>query len=113
MQHNADLVDQEEQEVEKDLESALQRLPLCNPMSIASLLNPVDEEPTVHSKLSDTEIIKLVQDAEEEEEGEDEEEVVICSIAEKLASFALSIVLLDLSQDRDRAAHRALHRIQD
>uniref|UniRef100_A0AAV1VH50 Uncharacterized protein n=1 Tax=Peronospora matthiolae TaxID=2874970 RepID=A0AAV1VH50_9STRA len=81
-------------------------------MSIASLLNPVDEEPTVHAELSDAEIIKLVQDDEEEDEGEAEEKVVTHSIAEKLAALALSISLLDLSQDRDRAAHRALRRIQ-
>uniref|UniRef100_A0AAV1TTQ9 Uncharacterized protein n=1 Tax=Peronospora matthiolae TaxID=2874970 RepID=A0AAV1TTQ9_9STRA len=74
VQLDAALGDQEEQEVEKNLESALQCLPLRNPMSIASLLNPVDEEPTVHAELSDAEIIKLVQDAEEEEEGEAEEE---------------------------------------
>uniref|UniRef100_A0AAV1TX66 DDE-1 domain-containing protein n=1 Tax=Peronospora matthiolae TaxID=2874970 RepID=A0AAV1TX66_9STRA len=110
VQQDADLVDQEEQQVEKDLESALQRLPLRNPMSIASLLNPVDEEPTVHAELSDAEIIKLVQDAKEEE-GEAEEEVVTHSIAEKLAALALSISILDLSQDRDRAAHRSLCRI--
>ena len=106
VQHDADLVDQEEKEVEKDLESPLQRLP-------CALLNSVDEEPTVHAELSDAEISKLDPDAkEEEEEGEAEKEVVIHSIADKLAAFALSIVLLDLSQDRDRAAHRALHRIQ-
>uniref|UniRef100_A0AAV1VL04 Uncharacterized protein n=1 Tax=Peronospora matthiolae TaxID=2874970 RepID=A0AAV1VL04_9STRA len=115
VQQDADLVDQEEQEVEKevekDLESAMQRLPLRNPMSIASLLNPVDEEPTVHAELSDAEVINLVQDAEEEEEGEAEEEVTH-SIAEKLAALVLSISLLDLSQNQDRAAHRALRRIQ-
>uniref|UniRef100_A0AAV1UBF7 Uncharacterized protein n=1 Tax=Peronospora matthiolae TaxID=2874970 RepID=A0AAV1UBF7_9STRA len=81
-------------------------------MSIASLLNPGDEEPTVHAELSDAEIIKLVQDAEEEEKGEAEEEVVTPFIAEKLAALALSISLLDLSKDRDRAAHRALRRIK-
>uniref|UniRef100_A0AAV1UMG8 DDE-1 domain-containing protein n=1 Tax=Peronospora matthiolae TaxID=2874970 RepID=A0AAV1UMG8_9STRA len=112
VQQDADLVDQEKQEVEKDLESALQRLPLSNHMSIASLLNPVDEEPTVHAKLSDAEIIKLVQDAKKGEEGEAEEELVTHSIAEKLAALALSISLLELSQDQDRAAHRALRRIQ-
>uniref|UniRef100_A0AAV1THS1 Uncharacterized protein n=1 Tax=Peronospora matthiolae TaxID=2874970 RepID=A0AAV1THS1_9STRA len=55
VKQDADLVYQGEQEVEKYLESALQRLPLRNPMSIASLLNPVDEEPTVHAELSDAE----------------------------------------------------------
>ena len=71
VQQDADLVDQEEQEVEKGLDSALQRLPLRNLMSITSLLNPVDEEPTFHAELSNAEIIELVQDAEEEmEEGE-------------------------------------------
>uniref|UniRef100_A0AAV1U4R0 Uncharacterized protein n=1 Tax=Peronospora matthiolae TaxID=2874970 RepID=A0AAV1U4R0_9STRA len=112
VKQDAGLVDQEEQEVEKDLESALQRLPLRNPMSIASLLSSVDEEPTVHAELSDAEIIKIVQDAEEEEKGEAEEEVVTHSMAEKLAALALFISLLDLSQDRDRAAHRAVRRIQ-
>uniref|UniRef100_A0AAV1UU29 Uncharacterized protein n=1 Tax=Peronospora matthiolae TaxID=2874970 RepID=A0AAV1UU29_9STRA len=112
LQQDADLVDQEEQEVEKDLESALQRLPLRNPMYIASLLNPVDEELTVHADLSDAEIINFVQNAMEEEEGEAEEEVVTHSLGEKIAAFALSISPFDLSQDRDRAAHRALCRIQ-
>ena len=111
VQQDADLVDQEDQEVEKDLKSALQRLPLRNPMSIASLLNPFDEEPTVHAELSNAEVIKLIQDAEDEEDGEAEEEVVTHSIAEKLAALALSISLLDLSQDGDRAAHRSLRRI--
>uniref|UniRef100_A0AAV1TY65 Uncharacterized protein n=1 Tax=Peronospora matthiolae TaxID=2874970 RepID=A0AAV1TY65_9STRA len=50
VQQDADLIDQEEQEVEKDLESALQRLSLRDPMSIDSLLNPVDEDPTVHAE---------------------------------------------------------------
>uniref|UniRef100_A0AAV1T652 Uncharacterized protein n=1 Tax=Peronospora matthiolae TaxID=2874970 RepID=A0AAV1T652_9STRA len=112
VQQDADLVDQEEQEVEKDLKSALQSLPLRNPMSVASLLSPVDEEPTVHAELSDAEIIKLVQDAEEvEEEGVSEKEVVTYCIAEKLAALALFISLLDLSGSR-RASLRALRRIQ-
>ena len=38
VQQDTDLVNQEEQEVDQDLESALLRLPLRNPMSIASLL---------------------------------------------------------------------------
>ncbi|KAI9923096.1 hypothetical protein PsorP6_000129 [Peronosclerospora sorghi] len=56
--------DAEEQVVEKDLESALQRLPLRNPKSIASLLNQFEEEPAAHEELTDNETIKLVQDAE-------------------------------------------------
>ena len=104
----------EEQRVEQDLVSALERLPLRNPMSIASLFNPAEEEETAHAELTDAEIIKLVEDPYGEEEGaaEAEEEVEKHSKAEKLASLSLSIALLDLSQESHRIAHRTLRQVQ-
>uniref|UniRef100_A0AAV1UP45 HTH CENPB-type domain-containing protein n=1 Tax=Peronospora matthiolae TaxID=2874970 RepID=A0AAV1UP45_9STRA len=104
----------EEQRVEQDLVSALERLPLRNPMSIASLLNPAEEEETAHAELTYAEIIKLVEDPYGEEEGaaEAEEEVEKHSKAEKLASLSLSIALLDLSQESHRIAHRTLRQVQ-
>ena len=45
---------------EAKLESALERLPLRNPMSIASLLNLAEEEESAHAELTDAEIMKLV-----------------------------------------------------
>uniref|UniRef100_A0AAV1TGT6 Uncharacterized protein n=1 Tax=Peronospora matthiolae TaxID=2874970 RepID=A0AAV1TGT6_9STRA len=90
------------------------QLPLRNPMSIASLLNPAEEEETAHAELTDAEIIKLVEDPYGEEEGaaEAEEEVEKHSKAEKLASLSLSIALLDLSQESHRIAHRTLRQVQ-
>uniref|UniRef100_A0AAV1T6V0 DDE-1 domain-containing protein n=1 Tax=Peronospora matthiolae TaxID=2874970 RepID=A0AAV1T6V0_9STRA len=104
----------EEQRVEQDLVSALERLPLRNPMSIASLLNPSEEEETAHAELTDAEIIKLVKDPYGEEEGaaDAEEEVEKHPKAEKLASLSLSIALLDLSQKSHRVAHRTLRQVQ-
>lgn len=52
----------DEQRMKQDLVSALERLPLLNPMSIASLLNRAEEEETAHAELTDAEIIKLVED---------------------------------------------------
>lgn len=81
-------------------------------MSIALLHNPAEEETSAHVELTDAEIIKLAQDLEQEEEDTVEEEVVAHSLTEKLAALSLSIYLLEVFRVEDRAAHRALRRIQ-
>ena len=58
---------------EQKLESALERLPLRNPMSIAYLLNLTEEEESAHAELTDAEIMKLVQEPVGNEECAAEE----------------------------------------
>lgn len=102
----------EEQLVEEELASALERLPLRNPMSIAYLLNPDEEEESAHSKLTDAEIIKLVQQPEEDEVDATEEEEVQHTKAEKLGALGLTISLLDLSKETHHIAYHALRALQ-
>ena len=101
----------EEQLVKQKLESALERLPLCNTMSIVYLpLNLAGEKESAHA---DAEIMKLVQESMEDEEGAAEEEVLVThSKAEKLTGLSLTISLLELSKEFHRIAHRVLRRLQ-
>ena len=58
---------------EQKVESALERLPLHNPMSIAYLLNLAEEEESAHAELTEAEIMNLVQEPVEDEECASEE----------------------------------------
>ena len=97
---------------EQELESALERLPLRNPISIAYLRYLAEDGESAHAELTDAEIIKLVQEPVEDEEGIAEEVLVTHSKAEKLTGLSVTISFLDLSEESHRIAHRILRRIQ-
>ena len=99
--------------MDQELEAALERLPLQNPVSLAYILNLVEEDESAHMMLTDIAIMKLVQEPEEEEEGAaPEEKAEGFSEAEKPNGLNLTISLLDLSCEGRRVAHRALRQLQ-
>ncbi|KAI0992933.1 hypothetical protein K3495_g15251 [Podosphaera aphanis] len=81
-------------------------------MSIANVLNPIEEDQGAHEELDDSQIIEMVQLLEEEEQEELGEETPQVSRTEKLKSLVIVISLLDISKEKDLEVYRHLKRIQ-
>ncbi|OAE19895.1 hypothetical protein AXG93_1130s1480 [Marchantia polymorpha subsp. ruderalis] len=82
---------------EEELTDALHRLPLRDPMSIASLLNPIEESGVEHMFLNDEEIANLVTGQENNPSIGDpeEEEPAQLTRAEKLKGLSVVISMLN------------------
>ena len=107
-------VGSEEQDIENELEDAINQLPISRPMSVHELINPEEEQQVAHEEISDEDLIKLSssQDQEEEEDGEVMDENPPMSTKEKLNVLHSCISFLDLSNPNHVIAHKVLRNIQ-
>jgi hypothetical protein len=105
--------DEEEASIEQGLQEDIDRLaPYC-PMSLANLLNPVEENDGLHHEFTDEELVELAQaDPEEVEEEDLASSVPLVSEKEKL-SLSGTIELLDLDKEQHRMAYRVLRELQN
>ena len=53
------MADREEHTLERELQDAINILPVRNPMAISNLINPVEEDEAAHMELNDSEIIQM------------------------------------------------------
>ncbi|BBM97559.1 hypothetical protein Mp_1g06570 [Marchantia polymorpha subsp. ruderalis] len=96
-----------EEQVEEELTDALHRLPLRDPMSIASLLNPIEESGVEHMFLNDEEIANLVTGQENNPSIGDpeEEEPAQLTRAEKLKGLSVVISMLNPADPVEHQVH--------
>ena len=104
----------EEGQVEEELMDALHRLPLRVPMSIASLLIPIEKRDVEHMFLNDEEIANLVAGHENDPSMGDpeEEEPAHFTRAEKLKGLSVVMSLLNPADPVEHQVHCQLRSIQ-
>ncbi len=87
---------------------------MCNPISIRSILNPIEEAQESHQKFTNEDFVEMVATTGEEEvdDNQDEKVVATTTMTEKLKALSLLVIMLDVSMPSQRDAHKMLQELQ-
>ena len=107
-------VEEEEIELEQELIAQLKKLRVRDPMKISELLDPIEEDETAQSELTNNEVLKEVLEADEEEENSKDAAPVAEKFTrtEKINLLRDACSLLDVSQESHQAAYKVLRNLQ-
>ena len=106
-------VEEEESELEQELIAQLRKLRVRDPMKILEL-DPIEEDETAQSELTNNEVLKEVLEADEEEENSEDAAPVAEKFTrtKKINLLRDACSLLDVSQESHQAAYKVLRNLQ-
>jgi len=97
------------------LETTIHSFEACNPISIRSILNPIEEAQESHQKFTNEDLVEVVATTGEEKEvddNQDEKVVATTTMTEKLKALSLIVIMLDVSMPSQQDAHKMLQELQ-
>jgi len=88
------------------LETTIHSFEECNPISIRSILNPIEEAQESHQKFTNEDLVEMLATTGEEKKevyrNQDEKVVATTTMTEKLKALSLIVIMLDVSMPSQR-----------
>jgi hypothetical protein len=79
------------------LETTIHSFKECNPISIRSILNPIEDAQESHKKFTNEDLVEMVattgEEKEEIDDNQDEKVVATTTMTEKLKAFSLILIM--------------------